>query len=126
MIARLGRATVYAYCEPTDMRKGFEGLAALVREELGRDPLSGALFLFTNRRRSHAKMLWFDGSGMCVLCKRLERGRFPALWKHTDRKTLPLKRSELELFLEGSELIGRFQVSPPVLSDADLEVSART
>jgi transposase len=108
------------------MRKGFEGLAALVREELSRDPLSGALFLFTNRRRTHAKLLWFDGSGLCVLAKRLERGRFAALWKVTERDTVPLKRSELELFLEGSALVGRFQVSPPVLSDADLEVVPRT
>jgi transposase len=123
VIGPLGRASIYAYCEPTDMRKGFEGLAALVRDELGKNPLSGSLFLFTNRRRSHAKILWFDGSGMCVLAKRLERGRFPALWEHTARTTLPLKRSELELFLEGSELIGRYQVSPPVLSDADLEVA---
>jgi transposase len=123
VIGPIGRAAIYAYCAPADMRKGFEGLASLVREELGKNPLSGSLFLFTNRRRSHAKLLWFDGSGMCVLAKRLERGRFPALWEHTARKTLPLKRSELELFLEGSELIGRFQVSPPILSDADLEVA---
>lgn len=123
MIARFGRTAVFAYCAPVDMRKGFEGLAALVRDELGKDPLSGALFLFTNRRRSHAKILWFDGSGLCVLSKRLERGQFPALWRHTERKALPLKRSELELFLEGSELVGRFQVSPPVLSADDLAVA---
>ena len=123
---RIGKASIYACCQPTDMRKGFEGLSALIREELGRDPLSGSLFLFTNRRRTHAKIVWFDGSGLCVLAKRLERGRFPALWQLTERKTVPLKRSELELFLEGSELVGRFQVSPPVLSDADLAVAPRT
>lgn len=123
---RLGKSAVFAFCRPADMRKGFEGLASLVREELGRDPLSGALYLFTNRRRTHAKILWFDGSGLCVLAKRLERGRFPALWEVTERDTVPLKSSELELFLEGSDLVGRFQVSPPVLTDADLEVSART
>jgi len=123
---RLGRASIYAYCAPTDMRKGFEGLSALVREVLKKDPLSGSLFLFSNRRRTHAKILWFDGSGVCVLAKRLERGRFAALWKFTDRETLPLKRSELELFLEGSHLIGRFQVSPPILSDSDLAIRDRT
>ena len=126
MIGQLGRATIFAYCRPTDMRKGFEGLSSLIREELGRDPLSGSLFLFTNRRRTHAKIVWFDGSGLCVLAKRLERGRFPALWEIGERETVPLKRSELELFLEGSELVGRLQVSPPVLSDADLEVAPRT
>lgn len=116
MMARLGQVTIHAYCAPVDMRKHFEGLSALVREEMGQDPLSGALFLFTNRRRTHAKALWFDGSGLCVLSKRLERGRFPALWKCTEQPYIPLKRSELELFLEGSELVGRFQVSPPLLS----------
>lgn len=120
MIGKLGKATIYAYCEPADMRKGFEGLSGLVREQLAKDPLSGALFLFTNKRRTLAKILWFDGSGMCVLAKRIERGRFAALWEHTSRTTLPLKRSELELFLEGSDLVGRYQVSPPVLSASDL------
>jgi transposase len=83
------------------------------------------MYLFTNRRRTLAKVLWFDGSGMCILSKRIERGRFPALWNYTDRETLPLKRSELELFLEGSEIVGRFQVSPPILSDEDLAIADR-
>ena len=120
MIGRLGRVRIFAYCAPTDMRKGFEGLSALVRDALGKDPLSGSLFLFTNRRRTHAKILWFDGSGLCVLAKRLERGRFAPLWEHTARTTLPLKKSELELFLEGSQLVGRYQVSPPVLHEEEL------
>lgn len=123
---RIGRASIYAYCQPTDMRKGFEGLAALVREELGKDPLSGSLFLFTNRRRTHAKILWFDGSGVCVLAKRLETARYAALWKFTDSRSLYLRRSELELFLEGSHLVGRYQVSPPALSDSDLAFDDRT
>ena len=123
---RLGRASIYAFCQPTDMRKGFEGLQCLVREELGKDPLCGSLFLFTNKRRTHAKMLWFDGSGVCVLAKRLEKGRYAALWKFTESPSLYLKRSELELFLEGSHLVGRFAVSPPILSDADLAIADRT
>lgn len=120
MMPRPGKAIIYAYCAPVDMRKHFEGLAALVREEMGKDPLSGALFLFTNRRRSHAKILWFDGSGMCVLAKRLERGRFAALWEHNQHKQVPLRRSELELFLEGSQLVGRYEVSPPMLTQQEL------
>lgn len=125
MIGPIGGARIFAFCEPADMRKGFEGLAGLVRESLGKDPLSGSLFLFTNKRRTLAKILWFDGSGMCVLAKRIERGRFAALWKTTAKKTLPLKKSELALFLEGSELIGRFQLSPPILSDDDLAIVDR-
>jgi transposase len=120
MIGELGPTRVYAYCEPTDMRKGHAGLAALVRQALGRDPLSGALFLFTNRRRTHAKILWFDGTGLCMYAKRLEKGRFAALWNVTTRKQIALKRSELQLFLEGSHLVGRISVSPDNLSPSDL------
>ena len=66
MIGATGKTRVFAYCHPVDMRKGFEGLAALAREELGRDPLDGAMYLFTNRRRIRAKVLSFDGSGLWV------------------------------------------------------------
>lgn len=114
------QSAIYAYCAPVDMRKGFEGLSGLVRNQLGHDPLTGALFLFTNRRRTLAKLLWFDGSGLCLMTKRLERGRFPALWRHASTAQLPLKRSELELFLEGSQLVGRIEVSPPLLSEQAL------
>ena len=125
MIGELGSTRIYAYCEPTDMRKGHAGLAALVRQSLGRDPLSGALFLFTNRRRTHAKILWFDGTGLCLYAKRLEKGRFAALWKTTAETELALRRSELELFLEGSHLVGRMRWSPPILSQSDLVPQAR-
>ena len=118
MIGTLGKASIYAYCEPVDMRKHWEGLSSLIREELGRSPLSGDLYLFTNKRRTLAKVLRFDGSGLCILAKRLVRERFAALWNYTDRKSLPLKRSEL--FLEGSHIVAHFQVSPPVLSHNEL------
>lgn len=125
MIGALGRTQVYAYCEPTDMRKGHAGLEALVRQALGHDPLSGALFLFTNRRRTHAKILWFDGTGLCMYAKRLEKGRFAALWDVTTSKQLTLKRSELQLFMEGSHLVGRISVSPDELSPSDLAYRPR-
>ena len=125
MIGALGRVAIYAYCEPVDLRKHWEELSALVREELKVDPLSGALFLFANKRRTLAKILRFDGTGLCIFCKRLERERFAALWNYTDRKKLPLKRSELELFLEGSHIVARFQVSPPILSDQELVPSVQ-
>jgi hypothetical protein len=57
-----------------------------------------------------------------VYAKRLERKRFAALWKYTDKDRLPLTKTELELFLEGSHLIARFQFAPPALSKKDLEV----
>ncbi len=72
MIDVIGRVRVFAYCQPTDVRKGCDGLPGLVREAMGKDPLSGAMFLFVNRRRTHAKVLHLDGDGLCVLAKRLE------------------------------------------------------
>ena len=122
MIGSLGRVKVYAYCMPVDMRNGFEGLSALVRDQLQKDPLSGALYLFSNKSRTRAKVLHFDGSGMCVYSKRLEKGRFAALWKYTERTQLVLSRAELELFLQGSHLIGRFQLAPAPLDEKDLAV----
>lgn len=62
------------------MRNGFEGLSVRVKSKLQRDPLSGALFLFTNKTRLRAKVLHFEGTGLCIYAKRLERGRFVALW----------------------------------------------
>jgi transposase len=122
VIGSLGRVKVYAYCLPVDMRNGFEGLSALVREQLQKDPLSGALYLFSNKTRTRAKVLHFDGSGLCVYSKRLEKGRFAALWKYTEREQLVLSRAELELFLQKSHLIGRFQLAPAPLSEKDLAV----
>lgn len=122
MIGASNRTRVFAYCAPVDMRKGFEGLSALVREQLGRDPLDGALYLFTNKTRTRAKVLSFDGTGLWVYAKRLERGRFVALWKFVDTDRIVLTKTELELFLAGSHLIGRFVVAPSPMTNKDLEV----
>ena len=67
---------VWLYTRPTDMRKSFDGLAALVRNALQEDPTSGHLFVFLNRKRTQMKVLYFDRSGYCLWSKRLERGRF--------------------------------------------------
>ena len=75
MIGSAGRVPVFAYRQPVDLRKGFEGLGALVRQALGQDPLSGAMYLFTNRRRTTAKVLQFDGTGLSLYIKRLARVR---------------------------------------------------
>ncbi|MBL4683415.1 MAG: IS66 family insertion sequence element accessory protein TnpB [Nannocystaceae bacterium] len=124
MIGANGRTKVFAYCAPVDMRKGFEGLCGLVREQLGRDPLDGSLYLFTNKRRTRAKVLSFDGTGLWVYAKRLERERFVALWKFTDADRIPLTMNELELFLHGSHLIGRVQLAPAPMTDKDLAVGS--
>ncbi len=122
MIGVSGRFRVYAYADPADMRKSYEGLSALVREELGRDPLSGDLYLFCNRLLHRAKVLHWDGTGLCVYAKRLEQGRFACLWRQNDRAELELSESELRLFLEGSQLIGRVALSPSRLSEKDLYI----
>ena len=70
------RVSAWAYAAPTDLRKGFDGLSALVLKELSRDPLSGDLYLFVSRNRIRAKVLHWDGTGLCVYAKRLEKGKF--------------------------------------------------
>jgi transposase len=114
---------VFALAEPADLRKGFEGLSALVRQRLGRDPLSGDLFLFVNRGRNRAKVLLWDGTGLCVFAKRLERGCFASPWRELGRRELALTASELQLFLEGSELVGRVKLSPDEISEKDLAIA---
>jgi transposase len=110
---------VWAYGAPTDMRKGYEGLGGIVRNDLGRDILAGELYLFTNARRSRAKVLLFDGTGLCIYMKRLDKGRFAKLWK-ADGGALSLTMSELALFLEGSELVGRRALSPLAITHEEL------
>ena len=125
MIGGQGRVPVFAYRRPADLRKGFEGLSALVREALAQDPLSGALYLFTNRRRTTAKVLHFDGTGLGLYIKRLARGRFASLWDDAAPAGLSLTRTELDLFLQGSHLVGKVALAPAPLSEKDLVVCAR-
>jgi transposase len=74
------RVRVYAYGEPADMRKSFDTLSALVREKLKQDVLDGALYVFVGKDCRRAKVLFWDGTGLCVFAKRLEKGRFAAPW----------------------------------------------
>lgn len=95
--------------EPVDMRKAFDGLAALVRDVLEEDPLSGHLFIFFNRRGDRAKILWWDRSGFWLLCRRLEAGRFvlPKVDEAKESgKKLRLTATELALVLDGIDLSG--------------------
>jgi transposase len=107
---------VYAYGMPTDLRKGFDGLAALVSHRLERDPLGGDVFVFVSRDRVRTKVLHFDGTGLCIYAKRLERGRFALLWREGSRDPITLTVSELDLFLDGSTVVGRVALTPPALT----------
>jgi transposase len=95
------------------MRKGFDGLTALVAEGLHRDALSGDAFIFVSRDRVRAKVLHWDGTGLCIYAKRLERGRFARLWCDEPDAPITLTVSELDLFLDGSTIVGRLALSPP-------------
>jgi len=107
------RLKVYAYAAPVDMRKGFPGLSALVREELERDPTDGSLYLFVSRNRIRAKILVWDGTGLCLLAKLLEQGKFAPLWDREQAGEVQLSMSELSLYLEGCQEVGRRPMSPP-------------
>ena len=115
MIGSTRSIRAFAYTGPVDMRKGFDGLYGLVVEQLEQDPLSGDLFLFVGRSLKRAKVLLWDGTGLCLYSKRLERGRFARLWGGGDTTSVELTMSELSLFLEGSRLVGRVPVSPQKL-----------
>ena len=83
----------------TDMRRGFHGLSAQVQTVLEQEPYSGHVFLFRGRRGDLIKLLWFDGDGLCLLQKRLERGRF--IWPQATSGTVSLSRAQLSMLLEG-------------------------
>lgn len=102
---QVGPATrVFLAVGPTDMRKGFDGLADLVRHRLSADPLNGHLYVFCNKRRSRIKVLCFDGSGTWVCTKRLERGSYSWPVMETEATSVRLKAEELTLLLGGIEL----------------------
>ncbi len=112
MIGSTRALKVWAYPAPCDLRKGFNSLSHLVTWQMGKEVLSGDCFLFTNRRRSTAKVLLWDGTGLCIYQKRLEGTRFARLWGGTPGEPLKLTMSELALFLEGSDLVGQRPLSP--------------
>jgi len=97
-----------------DMRKSFDTLTAVARAAMHGDVLEGDVFVFVGRRRRHAKVLWWDGTGLILLAKRLVQGRFAAPWESKKVGTLEWTQSELSLFLEGSELVTRMSLSPPI------------
>ena len=103
MLWGAGPATkIYIAVEAIDMRKGFEGLHGVVRDRLQQDPLSGHLFLFTNKAKTRLKTLLWDGSGLWVCAKRLEKGRFR--WPEADTVSVTLRAEELAMLVGGLDL----------------------
>lgn len=101
----IGPATkIYIALESVDMRKGFEGLHGLVRDRLNEDPLSGHLFLFANRARTRLKVLVWDGSGLWVCAKRLERGSFHWPKPQQETRSVTMRPEELAMLINGMDL----------------------
>jgi transposase len=96
-----GQLRVYLYGEPTDLRRSFDGLSAMVRQQLAADPLDGGLYAFINRRGTQIRVLYFDRSGYCLWSKRLEAGRFVSDWGAV--RTRQMDFTGLKLLLEGIE-----------------------
>ena len=83
----------------TDLRRGFQGLSSIVETVLEQAPFSGHVFVFRGKRGDLIKLLWFDGDGLCLFQKRLERGRF--VWPQAASGTVSLTRAQLSMLLEG-------------------------
>ncbi len=126
MIGSTRNLIVYVYTQPCDMRAGFDRLWALSRDALQQDVRSGHLFLFVSKSLRSAKVLMWDGTGLCLYNKRLETGRFVAPWQHATRLgargstvALTLTKTEVDLFLESSKAVFRTPLSPaPIIGVA--------
>lgn len=99
MISLTSGTRVWLAAGVTDMRKGIDGLAALVATTLAADPFSGHVFVFRGRRGDRIKLLWYAGDGLCLFAKRLERGRF--VWPQADSGRVHLTTAQLSMLLEG-------------------------
>jgi transposase len=105
MLALTPATRILIALAPVDLRRSFNGLYACVQERLGQDPLSGHVFVFTNRRRNRLKLLYWDGSGLWVCAKRLERGRFS--WPPGPGASAALRAEEFAALVSGLEVRAR-------------------
>lgn len=99
MIGLPAGTQIWVAAGTTDMRRGFDGLAAQVQTTLRENPFAGHIFVFRGRRGDLVKLLWFDGDGLCLFAKRLERGRF--VWPQAQSGAVHLTGAQLSMLLEG-------------------------
>ncbi len=120
MIAFNRRTHIYVSKTPSDMRASYDTLFNKVKSLLDKDPFSGHLFVFMNRRRSSCKCLYYDGTGLVIIAKRLEKGVFSMInpYKEGDIK---LTQAEFSLFFEGADLTKRFIDSPKEIVKSSTE-----
>jgi len=111
MIALNRRTKIFVCKEPTDMRASYDSLFARVKSVLQKDPFSGHLFLFINRVRTSCKCLYYDGTGLVIISKRLEQGTFSQI-NPFYKDEIILTEAEFGLFFEGADLKKRFIDSP--------------
>jgi len=97
----------------TDMRKGFTGLSALVQNALASSPFCGHVFVFRGRRGDLLKVLWWDGTGLCLMAKRLERGRF--IWPQAQNGSVSLTSAQLSILLEGIDWRHPVRTAEPLM-----------
>jgi transposase len=119
MIALPAQIRVFLYRSPTDMRKSFHGLVALVESAVKQDPLSGSLFVFLNRQRDRIKILYWGQTGFCICYQQLQQGTYqlPNAKSLEEQETMEVTRAQLSLILDGIDLSSvrqrkRFQLSP--------------
>lgn len=112
MIGLNRNTRVWVMTKPADLRRSYDGLSAIVRQQMSRELLCGDLFVFINKRRNRIKVLWWDGTGLCIHMKRPENGRFANLHDRREPRGYALTQSELLLLLEGNKVVGRQPLSP--------------
>jgi transposase len=111
LIALNRRTKIYVCKEPTDMRASYDSLFSRVKTVLQKDPFSGHLFLFVNKKRTSCKCLYWDGTGLVIISKRLEAGTFSQI-NPFYKDEIVLTEAEFGLFFEGADLKKRFVESP--------------
>ena len=109
MITLAPGTKVFLACRPVDLRNGFDGLAAKVQQMIGADPFGGQLFLFRGKRGDYLKALFWDGTGLCLFAKRLEKGRFA--WPPIVDGAVTLTPAQLAVLIEAMDW--RRTVAPP-------------
>lgn len=114
MIALPTNTSIWIAAGVTDMRRGFTGRSAAAQTVLEQNPYSGHVFVFRGRRGDLIKVLWWDGDGLCLFAKRLERGRF--VWPQADKGVVSLSRAQLSMLLEGIDWRRPVRTAAPAMA----------
>jgi transposase len=114
MISLPSGTSIWIAAGVTDLRRGFTGLSAIAQTVLEQNAFSGHVFVFRGKRGDLIKLLWWDGDGLCLFAKRLERGRF--VWPQADKGTVSLSRAQLSMLLEGIDWRRPIRTAAPAIA----------